>query len=80
MIQIHRATEIEANVGLQKSLYWVTVQISQSVSQSDLMRNIITPHPNIPTREVVQWKYLKFGLKFGAEERSRQRQEMLTAQ
>ena len=75
MIQIHSATATEANVGLEKSLY-----CGVSVSQSDLMRNIITPHPNSPTREVVQWKYLKFGRKLGAEERSRQRQEMLTAQ
>ena len=76
MIQIHRATETEANVGLdsQCTLVW----FSQLCLY--LIRNIITPHPNSPTMEVVQWKNLKLGLKFGAEERSRQRQEILTAQ
>ena len=79
MMQIQKAAEIEANVGLESQCTCGQC-LGQSVSQSDLMRNIITPHPNSPTREVVQWKYRKFGLKLGAEERSRQRQEMLTAQ
>ena len=74
-MQIQSATEIEANVGLESQC-----TCGQCLGQSDLMRNIITPQPNSPTSEVVQWKYLKFGLKLGAEERSRQRQEMLTAQ
>ena len=80
-MQIQRATETEANVGLESQCTCGQC-LGQFLSarQSDLMRNIITPHPNSPTREVLQWKYRKFGLKLGAEERSRQRQEMLTAQ
>ena len=44
-----------------------------------LVKKHMVAQPMRPSRQLVQWKYRKFGRKFGAEASSRPRQAVLTA-